>query len=346
MKSEHRHELAENDLSKLLARWGTEFDKHANTILSVLIVVALVAAGVIYWTRTSAATSAAGWANLSNAASAEEYVSVAEDFAGTQVAEWATLRAGDGFLREGIRLSLTDRTVSNERLAQAREAYDALLKNTGVPPVIREQALLGYAATLESLSDGDTGEAVAAYEKLTEEFPDSRFHRYALDRISELKTGAAQDFYAWFHRLNPTPPDLPGPQDQPGLQDQPALPGLPDGGDLSDLVPEAGSSLPDAGPFDVPETPFEAEGDLNPFGGGLKMETEGESAPPASSAPSQTDGTGDDAEAASEAPEAEPDAEPEPTTEPEPSAEPEDEDAKPAEEPASESPKSADETSS
>ena len=94
MKSEHRHELAENDLSKFLARWGAEFDKHANTILSVLIVVALVAAGVIYWTRTTAATSAAGWTDLTRAGTAEDYQNVAEDYAGTPVALWATLRAG------------------------------------------------------------------------------------------------------------------------------------------------------------------------------------------------------------------------------------------------------------
>src|SRR5690606_17928917 len=165
------------------------------------------------------------------AGTAEDYQNVATDYAGTQVAQWALLRAGDGFLREGIRLSLTDRTASEERLSQAQESYDSLLKNTALPSVIREQALLGYAVTLETMSDGDTSQAVAAYEKLLEEFPQSRFQGYAADRIADLKAGGDQDFYAWFHQLNPKPAERPGPQDQPRL---------PDGIDLSNLLPELG----------------------------------------------------------------------------------------------------------
>jgi hypothetical protein len=257
MKSEHRHELAENDLSKLLARWGAEFDKHANTILTVLIVLALVAAGIIYWTRTSAATSAAGWTDLTRAGTAEDYQNVAEDYAGTQVAQWALLRAGDGFLREGIRLSLTDRTASQERLSQAKDSYNSLLKNTSAPRMVREQALLGFAVTLETMSDGDTTEAVAAYEKLLEEFPDSRFVGYATDRIASLKTGGAQDFYAWFHQLNPKPPERPGPQDQ--LR-------LPDGSDLSNMLEElGGSGIPLSPPASADEKPEGADTDPNPF---------------------------------------------------------------------------------
>lgn len=257
MKSEHRHELAENDLSKLLARWGAEFDKHANTILSVLIVIALVAAGIIYWTRTSAATSAAGWTDLTRAGTAEDFQNVAEDYSGTPVALWATLRAGDGFLREGIRLSLTDRTASDERLTQARDSYDALLKNATAPAVVREQALLGYAVTLETLSDGDTSQAVAAYEKLLEEFPQSRFARYATDRVAELRTGGAQDFYAWYHQLKPTRPDRPGPQDQLSV---------PDGSDLSNLLPElGGSGIPLSTPDSAGAKPAGADAAVNPF---------------------------------------------------------------------------------
>ena len=133
MKSEHRHELAENDLSKVLAKWGAEFDKHANTILSVLIVIALLAAGFIFWTRSSAATNALGWTDLANASSPEDFQNVAETYAGTPVAEWATLRAADGLLREGIRLSLSDRPASDERLEQAKASFQALLEQHACP---------------------------------------------------------------------------------------------------------------------------------------------------------------------------------------------------------------------
>lgn len=272
MKSEHRHELAENDLSKLLSKWGAEFDKHANAILTVLIVVALAAAGIIFWTRTSAATRALGWTDLANASSAEDYESVAETYAGTPVAQWATLRAADGYLREGIRLSLSDRSASNERLGQAQTAYEALLNNSSVPPEIREQVLLGYGLTLETLSDGDTSEAIAAYEKLLHEFPETRFERYATDRIEELKTGGAQEFYAWFHGIDPKPADLPGPQDGPQL---------PGAGDLSNLLPElGGSGIPETAPEETSDSP---EDEPNPFASEeMKESSEGSQEAPAS----------------------------------------------------------------
>lgn len=261
MKSEHRHELAENDLSKLLSKWGAEFDKHANTILTALIVLALIAAGIIYWTRTTAATSALGWTDLANAGSADDFVSVAEAYAGTPVAPWATLRAGDGFLREGIRLSLSDRPMSNERLTQAKESYEALLKNRSLPKEIGEQAQMGYAVTLETLSNGDTDEAVAEYKKLLADFPETRFKKFAEDRITELDTTNAKEFYAWFSRINPRPADMPGPQDSP--LDAPQLPGA---SDLTNLLKETGGTgIPESAPFTVPDSGVDDATDANPF---------------------------------------------------------------------------------
>lgn len=213
MKSQHRHELAENDLSKLLGRWMEKFDEHANTILVGMVVVALFAAGLIYWTRTNENQLASGWTELAAATSAEDFANVADAFAGSPVAPWARLRAANGFLHEGIRLSLSDRPASNDRLEQARAAFESLIA-PGQPPPVREQALLGLAVTTESLSDGDTEPAIAAYQQLLSEFPESRFREFANARIESLKTGSAQEFYAWFRQQNPKPADLPVPKDR------------------------------------------------------------------------------------------------------------------------------------
>ena len=241
MKSEHRHELAENDLSKLLVRWGEKFDEHANTILSVLIVITLLAAALIYWTRTSSNRSALGWTDLTNASSPEDYQAVAETYAGSPVSQWATLRAGDGFLNEGIRLSLTDRSASNERLEQAKDFYQSLL-DSSAPAELREQALNGYAITLEATSNGDTSDAIAAYESLLKQFPETRFKVFANERISQLKTGRVQDFYAWFSRLDPKPADLPMPDDgsKTTVDNLPELPeGMDkDGDDSNPFLPK------------------------------------------------------------------------------------------------------------
>lgn len=345
MKSEHRHELAENDLSKVLGRWGAEFDKHANTILTVLIVVTLLAAGVIYWTRTSAATSALGWTDLANANSAEDFQNVAEMYPGTPVAEWAMLRAADGFLGEGIRLSLTDRPASTERLSQAQSSYEALLNNSSVPKEIREQALMGYAVTLESVSDGDTTAAVSAYEKLVAEFPKTRFKAFAEDRVAELKTGGAQDFYAWFHRLNPKPADLPMPQDGMGS------PGL---GDLSILPELGGAGVPDTVPLNLPDLSGEApkSGDEapNPFAAEEMKKEPASEAPEKPASPQKPDSPDADKPAekpaekpaATEPPKADETQPAEPETEPEPKAEGTPSDDAPAKTPASETPPAED----
>ncbi len=256
MKSEHRHELAENDLSKLFGRWIEKFDANSNTILTGVIVVALMAAGLIYWTRTSNFQRANGWTQLAASTNPEDYANVADAFSGTPVAAWARLRAANGFLHEGIRSSLSDRPASNDRLEEAREAF-ASLTASGNPPAVREQALHGLAVTLEATSDGDTQPAITAYQKLLDEFPETRFKDWATDRIDALKAGNAQEFYAWFHAQNPKPADMPLPQDQTG----------PSGSPLNNLLPELGGTpVPDSGggsPFDnIPLTvPLGPSGD-------------------------------------------------------------------------------------
>jgi hypothetical protein len=229
MKSEHRHELAQNDLSKVIARWSERFDQHANTILSVAVVLALLAAGVIYWTRTSQFQRSNGWTQLTACQTPEDFANVADSFAGTEIADWARLRAADGYLREGIRLSVSDRPASEERLEQARTAYETLTQ-PGKAPEIREQALNGLAVTLETGCDGDPQPAVSAYERLIQEFPESRFKLWASDRIDALKTGRTQEFYAWFHAQNPKPADMPLPKD-----------GAPAAGSSTDALPDLGN---------------------------------------------------------------------------------------------------------
>jgi hypothetical protein len=258
MKSEHRHELAENDLSKLLGRWAEKFEEHSNTILSVFVVLALIAAAAIYWTRSSWNQRESGWTQLVASSNPQDFESVADAFSGTPVAEWARLRAASGFLRDGIERSVSDRSVSNELLQKARSTFESLT-DEGTNPAVREQALNGLAVTLESLSDGDTQAAIAAYQKLLTEFPETRFKTFAEDRIEALKTGRVQEFYAWFRKQNPEPPDRPLPQDQPASAQDPLAPLLPGG---------AGPKLGDT-PFEVPspgdEDSQSPADDLNPF---------------------------------------------------------------------------------
>lgn len=281
MKSEHRHELAENDLSKLLGNWMQQLDEHQNTILSVAVVVALVAAGLIYWTRMSNFERSSGWAQLTATSAPDDFANIAEAHEGTTIGEWARLRAADGFLQEGIRLSISDRPASTERLEQAQAAYQALT-SPGTLPVIREQALNGYAVTLESLSDGDTEPAITAYENLLKAFPETRFKAFAEDRIEALKSGGTQDFYAWFHKQNPQPADMPLPQDIPAGDDNPLGSLVPDM-DLGDLnLGDKPFTPPVAEDSTETETEGEAPNPFEPPASEDTPETETEAAPPES----------------------------------------------------------------
>ncbi|MFO1094962.1 MAG: hypothetical protein U0992_16895 [Planctomycetaceae bacterium] len=219
MKSEHRHELAENDLSKLIDHGRDRLEPYQNKILLGVLAAAVVIAGAIVVIRTSGTAKLAGGSQLAAATTAADYDKVANDYGGTPVGLWSRVRAGELHLRDGIRLSLTNREASNESLTAAEQAFQQVLKADDAVPEMREQALFGLAVTLEAQTSETTTTkpAIDAYERLLKEFKDSRFRLQAESRIAELKTPQAGEFYAWFHAQNPKPEDRPPPRDFPNL---------------------------------------------------------------------------------------------------------------------------------
>jgi hypothetical protein len=244
MKSEHRHELAENDLGKIIARWRDQLEPHANKILIGFLVVAVLVVGAIVALRSTTASSSAGVTELSQAEAAEDFETVADDFEGTTAGTWARLRAGEEYLRDGIRLSLSDRAASNERLEEAQQSFDKVLKLTEAPPEVREKALFGLASCLEAMSSEQTTTqpAIEAYEQLIEEFPDTRYKRWAEERMETLKSSDAQEFYAWFHKQTPKPEDRPLPRDFPDPFSSFPDEGTSDASPIGELPPPPPSS--------------------------------------------------------------------------------------------------------
>ena len=224
MKSEHRHELAENDLSKLLEKGRDEIEPHLNKVIIGVLVAAVVIVGGIAVYRSQGATDTRGATELAAASTAAEYEKVANDFEGTTSGLWARLRSGEEYLREGIRLSLTNRSASNESLEAAQQAFEQVLRADGLMSEMRERALYGLALVTESQTSEQTTTrpAIEAYEQLIAAFPDSRYKGQAEARIEALQDPAAGEFYAWFHAQNPKPEDRPRPMDSRG--------GLPFGG--------------------------------------------------------------------------------------------------------------------
>jgi len=255
MKSEHRHELAENDLGKLLDRSRDHIEPYSNKILiSLLVATVLIVGGIVIY-RTQASKSMVGAAELAEAKTPAEYDTVAEQFPETETGQWARLRAGQGHLREGIRLSLTNRSASNDSLEQAQKSLDLALRSENAPSEVREQALFSLAVCLESLSSQQTTTkpAIEAYERFLSEFKESRFRKRAEERIAALKSPEAEQFYTWFHAQNPKPEDRPRPMDFNSLPF-----GAPtDGGTPADMPADAAPTggAAETGPsLDLPAT--------------------------------------------------------------------------------------------
>lgn len=264
MHSEHRHQLQQNDLGQLTVKAIPWFEKHGMQLLvGVGLLVVVLIGGIAWWSLASGADSEA-WSELALAESVEQFGDVADRFPGTLAAGWANLRAAEMNFSAGVKAMFRDRELGKKDLEAARAGFDRVLgSSVELPDAVRERAMMGLARVLESTSDGDTGPAVEAYERLLQRFPESIHKEFVQKRIEQLKSTSAKEFYAWFHQQKPEPADFPAPRDG------------------------RSQTLPMGNPFDLPP------GMSLPAGLNLPPELAlpPEAAPPPASTPSSPDAT-------------------------------------------------------
>ncbi len=223
MKSEHRHELKTNELERIASEWGHSTERYIQDnwmLLAVAVVVILLGAGgVVYWRSSSGSAGQQGWREFASAAKAADYGNVADKYSGSVPAAWARLLEGEMELNSGIRSSFTDRSAGRSDLQKAQENFEKLIADKATPSDVMERALFGLARAKEALPPKDLSPskindgAIETYQRLVTEFPISIYKNYAEARIAALKTGTAQDFYAWFEKQNPKPADREMPKD-------------------------------------------------------------------------------------------------------------------------------------
>ncbi len=234
MKSEHRHELAENDLevfiNKTRARFAEAMELHGNRIMLWASLVLLLIAAFVFYKNNSGSANAEGWAALTTAQNAEDLASVADSYKETPVGQWAKLRVGEQYMQSGLTLMFTDREAGKADLEEAQNAFNELLNDSKTPDVIRERALYGQASVLETTSGADLKPAIETYKKLLSSFPNTPYKVVVEQRIEDLEDKSAQEFYAWFAKQKPEPKDIDLPKD---LQSQ--FPGL----NLPPIIPDA-----------------------------------------------------------------------------------------------------------
>lgn len=204
-----------------LAHWFTDLQRkiepHTNKIVLAVILATIGVVGYQVINRSAAARKSEAWSKFAICTTAESFEDLADDNAGEEIEAWARLEAARRYVEAGVRLSMTNRKSSDENLNNGKEQLDKLLNAPTTSEDVREQALSQLAVCLEALSDGDEKPAIEAYEKLLSQFPDSHYAAWAKHRIEELKNPATSEFYAWFRKAQPAPPERPKPQDaRPG----------------------------------------------------------------------------------------------------------------------------------
>jgi len=228
MKSEHRHDLQTNELGKFIDKIVAVVNEHGNAITVGICVVSLVLVVGILWYRNVDGKAAQSWAALDNAVTPEDMQDVSDAHGASSAGLWARLVEGELRLHQGVQSMFLNDKTGKEQLQSAKAAFEALLANKKSLPEIRERALFGLGRVQESLSAGDSNDALAAYEQLLKEFPDSYHAADARQRVEALKRGSTQEFYQWFASFERPKPVEKGPKDQGAAGDD-------DDADLGDL---------------------------------------------------------------------------------------------------------------
>lgn len=217
-----------------LVKWLDQYGNGA----TIVACVAMIGGAIWYsYSRTSSSRNEAAWAQYSQARSAEDFGNIADVYSNTDVGTWARLSEGERLVDSGISLMFTDREAALGELKKADEAFRKVLGNKSGADVARERAAWGLAKSTEAQSDSDTTKAIEGYTALLSQFPKSIYKAAAEERIESLKSPDAKEFYAWFHKQHPKPPDTKKPKD-----------GLPDG------HPPIDSLLDDKPEGDKPKT--------------------------------------------------------------------------------------------
>ena len=145
MKSEHRHELQQNELRKLTHKVQPWLESHGLQIAGAAAAVVAVLIGVIWWTSNRGSAGSAGWTSLSTAQTSEEFASVAEKYGDTLAGVWARLRVAEN----GVELAALMREAEHggQRLyvvygrpASNRKRQPEAMRWLGDPRYFREVA--------------------------------------------------------------------------------------------------------------------------------------------------------------------------------------------------------------
>ena len=242
MKTERRHDLETNLLASKMAESITKVKPYANVATVVVVGLAIVVVGWIFFRRQAKAQEALAWDEYFVATSDVNMNptllrETAEKHTGSSVATWANLAWADSHLQSGTTALFFNKTQARNSLNEAITAYRQVVETAGVPQQVLDRARFGLARSFESLGEVET----ARDHYLTVQ---GTYAAFAKVRAESLDRPGARRFYDWF--ANAQPP-LPPTSGLPGIPGQRPVFDLPTGDSILDngLLPGFGMGLGD-----------------------------------------------------------------------------------------------------
>lgn len=213
MKTERRHDLETNEISKRLDKLVQRVGPHSTTLTTVAIVVVLLVAAAMYMQKSVAARQDQAWDAYNMAIEGgtpdlDLLKQSAEEHAGTDMAEWANAAWADGHVMRATRLFINNRALANDGMNKAEGAYQSLLR-TSTDPQIKDRAHLGLARIYEMRNE--LAKAREHYLAVT-----GAFAKLAKERAEALEKEPVIEAWDWLAtaqaplRAQPSGPGSPG----------------------------------------------------------------------------------------------------------------------------------------
>ena len=191
----------------LLARWLSRAASKGPSFWILTVGCVAVVAAVGYFVNSLLATpsqASEGWQEMILASSTEDFQRLAETQSTSPVGPWAALQAASARYRDAVSRLPNERDAAAPILTQALEGFREVEKHAKADePMLRRLAMMGVARTLET-SDDLPG-AIAEYEAIAKEWPDSSDGKGAAKRVSTLKDPKVIAFYKKFETYKARP---------------------------------------------------------------------------------------------------------------------------------------------
>ncbi len=201
--ADRKRELDSNQLAVWLSRVITQYGTALKIGGAVLGVLALAYLIFQLMAATERHRLAKSWEEYLVATGPEDYEKIINEYKGYRVELWAMLDLADTYYSEALGSFTYRRDEALTRIKQALELYQRAAREAERFPDIAQQvksrALLGAAQCHESLGQRD--KALELYRRLAEEFPNTWVAERAQQKIDQLSSPGAADFYAQLNKL-------------------------------------------------------------------------------------------------------------------------------------------------